>query len=116
MLLNQTVDVTSMEASSGIYTTSSGEKITADCHFVCVGKPIGSGWLSDSVVKEALDAKGRLKVDKHLRVRGSQIIFAAGDITDIPVSLATLLSLVPFLFLVTEVVETNRYDLFEVTN
>ncbi|KAF3327445.1 Apoptosis-inducing factor 2 [Carex littledalei] len=84
VLLNQTVDVTSMEASSGIYTLSSGEKITADCHFVCVGKPIGSGWLSDSVVKEALDPKGRLMVDKHLRVRGSQIIFAAGDITDIP--------------------------------
>ncbi|KAJ4816145.1 FAD/NAD(P)-binding oxidoreductase family protein [Rhynchospora pubera] len=84
VLLNETVEVTSLEASSGTYTISSGEKITADCHFVCVGKRIGSGWLSHSFLKESLDDKGRLQVDKNLRVRGSQIVFAAGDITDVP--------------------------------
>jgi apoptosis-inducing factor 2 len=95
VLLNQTVDVTSLEASSGTYVTSSGEKITADCYFVCVGKPIGSGWLSDSVLKEALDARGRFMVDKHLRIKGSEIIFAAGDITDIPVSCFVWFSFFP---------------------
>ncbi|KAJ3696234.1 hypothetical protein LUZ60_001611 [Juncus effusus] len=82
VLLNQSVDLSNN--NEGFYLTSNGEKITSDCHFVCVGKPIGSNWLSNSDLKDNLDLKGRLMVDRNLRVKGFKNVFAAGDITDIP--------------------------------
>ncbi|XP_039131489.1 apoptosis-inducing factor homolog B-like [Dioscorea cayenensis subsp. rotundata] len=84
VLLNQTVDLDSVSESEKIYTTSTGEKINADCHFVCVGKPTGSSWLQNSILKDCLDKKGRLMVDENLRVRGQKNIFAIGDIIDVP--------------------------------
>ncbi|KAJ6822836.1 apoptosis-inducing factor-like protein B-like [Iris pallida] len=84
VLLGQTVDLDSMCENERVYTTSGGEKVTADCHFVCVGKPLGSSWLQESILKECLDNKGRLMVDENLRVGGRKNIFAIGDITDIP--------------------------------
>ncbi|XP_057978898.1 uncharacterized protein LOC131165277 [Malania oleifera] len=82
VILGQSVDLGS--ASDGVYRTSGGETITADCHFVCIGKPIGSSWLKDTFLNDSLDDKGRLMVDEHLRVKGCNNVFAIGDITDIP--------------------------------
>ncbi|PKU69599.1 apoptosis-inducing factor homolog B [Dendrobium catenatum] len=83
VILGQTVDLESL-SESGVYVTSGGEKISADCHFVCVGKPVASSWLHDSILKQSLDNKGQLMVDANLRVKGRDNIFAVGDITDVP--------------------------------
>ena len=95
VLLNQSVDINT--ASDGTYQTSGGETIIADCHFVCTGKPIGSSWLKDTILKDNLDGHGKLVVDDNLRVRGLKNVFAIGDITAIPVSLCRLSF---FLFLI----------------
>ncbi|XP_057464585.1 uncharacterized protein LOC130754390 [Actinidia eriantha] len=79
--LEQSVNLNS--ASEGKYLTSSGETIRADCHFLCTGKPIGSAWLKETVLKHCLNDFGRLKVDEKLRVNGRKNIFAIGDITDV---------------------------------
>ncbi|XP_020580373.1 apoptosis-inducing factor homolog B-like [Phalaenopsis equestris] len=83
VILGQTVDLESL-SESGVYVTSGGEKISADCHFVCVGKPVASSWLRDSILKQSLDKKGQLMVDAYLRVKGHDNIFAIGDINDVP--------------------------------
>ncbi|CAL9778888.1 unnamed protein product [Musa acuminata subsp. burmannicoides] len=84
VLLGQSVDLNSISEADGAYMTSAGEKIAADCHFVCIGKPLGSSWLQNSVLKDCLNEKGRLMVDECFRVRGRSNIFAIGDITDVP--------------------------------
>nr|ULF48234.1 putative AIF [Gastrodia elata] len=83
VILGQTVDLQNI-SDGGVYVTSRGERITADCHFVCVGKPLASSWLHDSILKQYLDKKGQLMVDSNLRVKGRDNIFAIGDITDVP--------------------------------
>jgi len=87
VLLQQSVDLGSLSDTEKVYKTSGGETISADCHFVCIGKPLSSSWLHDTILKESLDNKGRVMVEKDLRVKGYNNIFAIGDITDIPVSL-----------------------------
>lgn len=84
VLLGQSINMDSSSEDEGVYTTSSGEKITADCHFICVGKPLGSSWLRESFLKEFVDKRGQLMVDENLRVRGQKNVFAIGDITDVP--------------------------------
>ncbi|CAN6243058.1 unnamed protein product [Urochloa humidicola] len=84
VLLQQSVDLGSLSATDKVYKTSGGETITADCHFVCIGKPLSSSWLHDTILKESLDSKGRVMVEKDLRVKGYNNVFAIGDITDIP--------------------------------
>ena len=84
VLLDQSVNLDGV--SDGVYQTSNGETIRADCHFLCTGKPLGSSWLKETVLKDSLDTNGRLVVDEHLRVRGYQNVFGIGDITDIKVS------------------------------
>ncbi|RZB46151.1 Apoptosis-inducing factor-like A [Glycine soja] len=69
---------------SKIYQTSNGGTIEADCHFLCIGKPLASAWLKETVLKNDLDGQGRIKVDERLRVKGRNNIFAIGDVTDIP--------------------------------
>ncbi|KAG6630773.1 ferroptosis suppressor protein 1-like [Carya illinoinensis] len=81
VILNQSVNLDF--SSDGIFQTSAGETITADCHFVCTGKPVGSSWIKETILRDSLDIHGRLMVDKHLRVRGRNKIFAVGDITDV---------------------------------
>ncbi|XP_040991559.1 ferroptosis suppressor protein 1-like [Juglans microcarpa x Juglans regia] len=81
VILNQSVNLNF--SSDGIFQTSAGETITADCHFVCAGKPVGSSWIKETILSDSLDIHGRLMVDKHLRVRGRNNIFAIGDITDV---------------------------------
>ncbi|KAJ4833395.1 hypothetical protein Tsubulata_028198, partial [Turnera subulata] len=84
--LEQKVDLEAITDSNGTktYHTSAGENINADCHFLCIGKPLSSAWLKDTFLKSDLDTQGRLMVDEHLRVKGRKNIFAIGDITDIP--------------------------------
>lgn len=84
VILGQSVNLNS--GSGGVYETSGGETIIADCHFLCTGKPVGSSWLRETPLKDSLDARGRLMVDNKFRVKGHNNIFAIGDITDIPVS------------------------------
>ncbi|CAN6277568.1 unnamed protein product [Urochloa humidicola] len=84
VLLQQSVDLGSLSDTDKVYKTSGGETITADCHFVCIGKPLSSSWLHDTILKESLDSKGRVMVEKDLRVKGYNNVFAIGDITDIP--------------------------------
>ncbi|XP_022150708.1 apoptosis-inducing factor 2-like [Momordica charantia] len=81
VILQQSISMQSL--SDGVYQTSSGETIAADCHFVCTGKPIGSSWLKQTILKNSLDIHGRLMVDEHMRVRGFKNVFAVGDITDV---------------------------------
>ncbi|KAA8534591.1 hypothetical protein F0562_032150 [Nyssa sinensis] len=82
VILGQSVDLDSV--SDGVYRTSGGEIITADCHFVCTGKAISSLWLGETYLKNSLDMHGRLMVDANLRIKGQKNVFAIGDITDIP--------------------------------
>ncbi|KAG7012960.1 Apoptosis-inducing factor-like A, partial [Cucurbita argyrosperma subsp. argyrosperma] len=84
VILQQSISVQSI--SEGVYRTSGGETIAADCHFMCTGKPIGSQWLKETVLTNSLDIHGRLMVDKHMRVRGFKNVFAVGDITDLQAS------------------------------
>lgn len=84
VILGQSVDLAS--ASDGTYLSSGGETIVADCHFLCTGKPLASSWLNETFINKSMDNKGRIVVDKHLRVAGHTNIFALGDITDIQVS------------------------------
>ncbi|KAK6163644.1 hypothetical protein DH2020_000508 [Rehmannia glutinosa] len=81
--LRQSVDLNNCSEGSNTYVTSSGEIIKADCLFVCTGKPTGSAWLRDTVLKNSVDSFGKLKVDENLRVKGYKNIFAIGDITDV---------------------------------
>lgn len=81
--LEQTVSMENVSDGSKVYTTSAGETIQADCHFLCIGKPLASSWLKDTIMRDSLDGHGRLIVDENLRVKGHKNIFAIGDITNI---------------------------------
>ncbi|KAG9137285.1 hypothetical protein Leryth_014914 [Lithospermum erythrorhizon] len=81
IILGQSVNLNSK--TNGVYHTSGGQSIIADCHFLCVGKPIASSWLKDTMLHNCLDNKGRLMVDENMRVKGYRNIFAVGDITDV---------------------------------
>ncbi|KAJ4910894.1 FAD/NAD(P)-binding oxidoreductase family protein [Raphanus sativus] len=83
VILNQSVDLSSASDGNKTYKTSGGETIHADCHFLCVGKPLASQWLNGTVLKDSLDGKGRVMVDEHLRVKDRKNVFAIGDITNI---------------------------------
>lgn len=74
------------------YVTKNGTRITAEAHFVCIGKRVGSSWLRNSELGNLLDGEGRLKVDANLRVEGKSNIFAVGDIanTKVPTSDSTI--------------------------
>ncbi|XP_027912096.1 apoptosis-inducing factor homolog A-like [Vigna unguiculata] len=82
--LDQRVNLNGFTEGQKIYRTSIGETIEADCHFLCVGKPLSTAWLEETVLKNDLDSQGRIKVDEKLRVNGRSNIFAIGDITNIP--------------------------------
>ncbi|KAL6511061.1 hypothetical protein OROGR_022185 [Orobanche gracilis] len=81
--LRQSVDLNNCSEGTKTYVTSSGESFKADCVFVCTGKPIGSAWLTCTVLKDSIDDFGRLKVDENMRVKGYKNVFAIGDITDV---------------------------------
>ncbi|XP_052199708.1 uncharacterized protein LOC127806231 [Diospyros lotus] len=81
--LEQSINLDLVSEGCKTYVTSAGETVKADCHFLCTGKAVGSTWIKATVLKDSLDAFGRLKVDKNLRVKGRKNVFAIGDITDI---------------------------------
>lgn len=88
--LRQSVDLNNCaEDESKTFVTSTGEIIRADQLLVCTGKPVGSAWLKETMLKDSLDREGRLKVDENLRVKGYKNIFGVGDITDIKVSVVS---------------------------
>lgn len=85
VILEQSVRLDTISDSPGskIYQTSEGERFEADCHFLCIGKGVGSAWLRETVLKNSLDINGRLMVDENLRIIGRKNVFAVGDITNI---------------------------------
>ncbi|CAD6258133.1 unnamed protein product [Miscanthus lutarioriparius] len=84
VLLDQTVDLASATPDTREFTTSAGETVEADAHFVCTGRPVASGWLRGTLLGEHVDEEGHIRVDDHLRVGGLRNVFAVGDITDVP--------------------------------
>ncbi|KAI4322469.1 hypothetical protein L6164_022161 [Bauhinia variegata] len=82
--LEQSVDLNSAEYGNKTYQTTRGESIQADIHYLCIGKPLSSAWLSETILKNYVNGEGRIKVDENLRVKGKNNIFAIGDITDVP--------------------------------
>lgn len=87
VLFQQTVDLESISDGQKEFKTSAGKSVTADCHFVCIGRPLASSWLKETILGKSLDEHGRLMVDEKLRVNGQKNIFAIGDITNIKVSI-----------------------------
>lgn len=81
--LNERVDLSTISETTTSFTTNSGKIIEADCHFVCIGKKVGSSWLKDTMFVESLDENGQIKVDSSLRVDGKTNVFAAGDIINV---------------------------------
>ncbi|KAL2632867.1 hypothetical protein R1flu_004346 [Riccia fluitans] len=81
VILNDRVETE--ELTPPTYATKSGKVITANAHFVAIGKKLGSGWIEASpALKEKLNDEGRLQVGQTLQVAGLTNVFAAGDITD----------------------------------
>ncbi|XP_019151144.1 PREDICTED: apoptosis-inducing factor 2-like [Ipomoea nil] len=80
VILGQSVDLES--SIDGAYVTTGGETIAADCHFLCMGKPVGSSWLKETFLNDSLDDNGRLLVDSNLRVMRHNNVFAVGDIAN----------------------------------
>ncbi|GAA0158607.1 hypothetical protein Leryth_014915 [Lithospermum erythrorhizon] len=83
VILGESVTNLSSNTNGGIYKTSGGKSISADCHFLCTGKPLASTWLKETMLGKSLDNKGRLMVDETLLVKGYKNIFAVGDINDV---------------------------------
>lgn len=84
VILNQSVDANSN--ADGVYRTSDGEGIKADCCIFCIGQPLSTSWLKGTILKDSLTTHERLMVDQNLRVWGMKNIFAIGDITNNRVS------------------------------
>ncbi|GLJ23327.1 hypothetical protein SUGI_0441330 [Cryptomeria japonica] len=80
---NERIDLNSITETTTSFTTSSGKTIHADCHFVCIGKRLGSSWMKDSMFGNAVDGRGQIKVDSSLRVEGTSNVFAAGDVINV---------------------------------
>ena len=68
------------------YTSDTGEVFSAGKVYRCTGAEANTQALrdaqSDPVVRAALDAKGFVKVDDHLRLHDAPHIFAIGDIVE----------------------------------
>ncbi|WZZ21838.1 hypothetical protein YC2023_123225 [Brassica napus] len=62
--------------------------ILADCHFLCVGKPMSSQWLNGNSLKDSLDGKGRVMVDENLRIKDRKNVFAIGYIGEMHANMA----------------------------
>ncbi|KAH9303070.1 hypothetical protein KI387_014653 [Taxus chinensis] len=81
--LNERIDLESLTETTTSFTTNGGKSIHADCHFVCIGKKLGSSWMKDSPFGGSVDERGQVKVDSNLRVEGTTNVFAAGDIINV---------------------------------
>lgn len=65
--------------------TTGGDLIEADIWFLCYGAQTASGYLHGTF-SEQMHPDGRIKVDEYLRVKGTEGVYAVGDITDVPES------------------------------
>ncbi|EEJ54426.1 pyridine nucleotide-disulfide oxidoreductase [Mobiluncus mulieris 28-1] len=65
--------------------TQDGVGIDADIWFLCYGAQTASGYLQ-STHADRLNEEGQLAVDEYLRVKGSENVYAVGDLTDVPES------------------------------
>ncbi|CAN6439056.1 unnamed protein product [Victoria cruziana] len=83
VLFNQEISLDQLDHGQTEFVTNEGVKVRADCWFNCVGKGLGSSWLTEGILQGCLNERGQLMVDEHLRVAGKKNIFAIGDITDI---------------------------------
>ncbi|XP_018444946.1 uncharacterized protein LOC108816881 isoform X2 [Raphanus sativus] len=88
VILNQSVDFNSASDGNKTYKTSRGETIHADCHFLCVGKPLSSQWLNGTALEDSLDGKGRVMVDEHLRIKGRENEMKQGYIAEMHANVA----------------------------
>eukprot|EP01018_Ginkgo_biloba_P031788 Gb_37708 [translate_table: standard] len=79
----ESIDLESLSESTTDFNTLRGKTISADCHFLCIGKIVASSWIKKSVFADSLDDQSRLMVDDNLRVEGKPNVFAVGDITDV---------------------------------
>ncbi len=68
---------------NGSWSDIDGNTYSADLIYQAVGMKIDSNWLNNNpeIIR---DEKGSIKVDSSFRVKGSDNIFAIGDITDVP--------------------------------
>ncbi|XP_031486165.1 uncharacterized protein LOC116254744 [Nymphaea colorata] len=83
VLFNQEISLEQLDDTQTEFVTSEGVKVRADCWFNCIGKGVGSSWLTEGILHGCLNERGQLMVDEHFRVKGKENIFAIGDITDI---------------------------------
>lgn len=72
-----------VEAGNNLVRLASGETLPADVAYVATGVAIDTSYLEASF-PDALNAVRQAKVDRHLRLVGSERIFALGDINDVP--------------------------------
>jgi apoptosis-inducing factor 2 len=72
------------QSEEGAYVSHTGKTFAADVVFVCTGIVPNSELLRASAAfAGALDATGFVHVDRHLRVKGFDNVFAGGDVTNI---------------------------------
>ncbi|XP_057819031.2 uncharacterized protein LOC131032120 [Cryptomeria japonica] len=81
--LNERIDLNNISETTLSFTTNIGKTIMADCHFVCIGKKMGSSWMKDSMLRDVVDERGQIKVYNTLRVDGTTNVFAVGDIINV---------------------------------
>lgn len=65
--------------------TLAGVPIEADMWFLCYGAQTSSGYLHGSY-SQLMHADGTIMVDEYMRVKGTESVYAVGDITDVPES------------------------------
>lgn len=65
--------------------TTKGVKVEADMWFFCYGAQVASGYLHGGYA-DLIRGDGTIMVDEYLRVRGTENVYAVGDLTDIPES------------------------------
>ncbi|MEO3789220.1 FAD-dependent oxidoreductase [Nonomuraea sp. B10E15] len=79
--LRELPDVAPATAAPVAIATEAGDKMTADIWFRCFGATPRTDYLRGSLAL-ALDGRGQVRVDEHLRVQGHDRVFAIGDISD----------------------------------
>jgi len=70
------------EEGKKTFTTSKGDVLEADLHFLCTGLEPNNEPLTKNFEAQ-LDNNGHVKVNKHLQVEGFSNIFAVGDLTNV---------------------------------
>ncbi|MDO5671831.1 MAG: FAD-dependent oxidoreductase [Actinomycetaceae bacterium] len=71
--------------SSFYVETTDGVGIEADMWFICYGARTATGYFHGAY-SELLHGDGTIMVNEYMQVRGTQNVYAVGDITDVPES------------------------------